>query len=176
MKKSLIVSVLSSVMLLSGVAAADNTSLAVGANIDISAPSGAAVGLDLQLPYVHWAKVGVSATYLFAPGVRGNILLDPIKFPVAPVLNFDLGYQSSFKLPSTDKSPDISWTYEDIQGGLAFGSREGFRFLLLGGITHLDGSASNFQNTVKTSNGITVGSPTFQVWVPSARLGIVWIF
>src|ERR1700722_10821786 len=78
----------------------------LGMSADLGIPSGATLGIQVRLPYVPWTKIGVAGTYLLAPGGRGNILIDPIKFVIAPVAIFDLGYQSSFAVPGMSNSPD----------------------------------------------------------------------
>jgi hypothetical protein len=145
---------------------------ALGMQFDASVPSGLSLGLEARLPYLPWFKLGIAGTMTLAPGVRGSLLFDPFKFVVAPVANFDLGYQSPIKI----KGVSGSFTYEDIQGGLAFGKRGGFRFLVLGGMSHLSGDVSGLQNTVTVSDGVTFGNPHFSGWMPNAKLGFVYLF
>jgi hypothetical protein len=182
MNKSIVLAAIAACMCVSGIASAQPSQPPVvqeqprykfiGMSFDVGVPSGVALGLEGRLPYMPWFKLGVAGTFTLAPGVRGSLLLDPIRFPVAPVANFDVGYQS----PITVKNVSGSFTYEDIQGGLAFGSRNGARFLLLAGMSHLSGDVSGFQNIVSTSNGVSFGNPTFNGWIPSARLGFVCLF
>jgi hypothetical protein len=148
-----------------------------GLVFDLSLPSGVALGGEVRLPYLPYFKVGAAMTYTLAPGLRANILLDPIKFPVAPIANFDLGHQFGFSLPSLKNSPTVDFTYEDIQGGIGFGNRDGFRFMILGGMTHLSGTAHNFQGVITNSPaGLTIADPQFSGWIPSAKLGFNWLF
>jgi hypothetical protein len=154
-------------------------SFKLGMNFDLSDPSGIALGLTTRLPYLPWFKLGLDATYTLAPGIRGNLLIDPIKFPVAPVANLDFGHQFGFKVPGVSNSPTIDFDYVDLQGGLAFGSRDGFRFLLLAGMSHLSGTAHNFQGVISSSSstqGLTIADPNFSGWVPDAKLGVEFLF
>ena len=149
----------------------------LGMSFDVSVPSGAALGLEARLPSVPWLKFGVAGTYTLAPGVRGNIMIDPIKFPVVPVLNVDLGYQSSFTIPGVSNSPSADFTYVDLNAGLAFGSRDGFRFLLLSGMSYLDGGAHNLQGALGSSaKDLTIADPSFNAWIPNAKLGFQFLF
>jgi hypothetical protein len=163
-----------------GVASADENSFNLGMNFDLSAPSGAALGLDARLPYLPWFKVGVSGTYALAPGVRGNILVDAIKFPIAPVLNVDVGHQFPITAPGVSGNPTVDFNYLDLQGGLALGSRDGFRFMLLAGMSYLDGGAHNVQGAINSNNNsgttLVVGDPNFHGWAPNAKLGFTLLF
>lgn len=160
-------------------AAADENSFKVGTQFDLSVPSGVALGLDTRLPYLPWFKLGLSGTYTLAPGIRGNLLIDPIKFPVVPVANVDVGHQFPFTVPGVSNSPSVDFDYVDLQGGLAFGSRDGFRFLMLGGMSYLNGTAHNVQALVNSNAnvaGLTVADPNFYGWVPNAKLGFEFLF
>lgn len=148
----------------------------LGMEFDISAPSGVALGVMARLPKLPWFKLGLAATGTLAPGVRGNLLIDPIKFPIAPVANIDVGHQFGFKVPSVDNSPKIAFTYCDLQGGLGLGSRDGFRFMLMAGFSYLAGTAYNFQGLVPATKGLTVMDPHFTGWIPNAKLGFSYLF
>jgi hypothetical protein len=181
MKRALMMcSVVGAALLCSSVARADDNSFKVGGQVDISLPDGVAVGPQVRLPYLPWFKLGAEFTYTLAWGARGSLLIDPIKFPVAPVAEATVGYQSPFTIPGLDNSPSISYSYQDLNVGLGFGKRDGFRFLLLSGMSHINGQAANFQQLVNahttTVNGLTIGSPRFDVWVPDFRLGGEWLF
>lgn len=150
----------------------------VGMLFDISVPSGVALGLEARLPYVPWFKFGLAGTGTLAPGVRGNILFDPIKFPIGPVLNVDVGHQFAFGVPGLKNSPTLDFTYTDLQGGIGLGSRDGFRFLLMGGMSYIfNGSANNFQGVLTNAPvGLKLGDPTFTGWAPNAKLGFNLLF
>jgi hypothetical protein len=149
----------------------------VGMLFDISVPSGVALGLEARLPYVPWFKFGLAGTGTLAPGVRGNILFDPIKFPIGPVLNVDVGHQFAFGVPGLKNSPTLDFTYTDLQGGIGLGSRDGFRFLLMGGMSYLGGTANNFQGVITNAPaGLKLGDPTFTGWAPNAKLGFNLLF
>lgn len=158
---------------------ASSNTFKLGMNFDLSVPSGVSLGLTSRLPYLPWFKLDLDVTTTLAPGLRGSLLLDPIKFPVAPVANLDLGHQFGFKVPGVSNSPTIDFDYVDLQGGLAFGSRDGFRFLLLAGMSHLSGTAHNFQGVLPASSstqGLTIADPNFSGWVPDAKLGVEFLF
>jgi hypothetical protein len=149
----------------------------IGMLFDISVPSGLALGVEARAPHVPWFKLGFAVTETLSPGYRFNLLIDPIKFGIAPVGNIELGHQTQFSIPGVDNSPKINFTYYDLQGGIGLGSRDGFRFLLLTGMSHLAGAAHNFQGLVGDPvSGLTINDPTFSGWIPSAKIGINYLF
>jgi hypothetical protein len=178
MKKLLGLASIIALLSATSIASADEpAAFKVGGAIDFSVPSGAAVGLDATSPkYVPWFKLGASATYLLAPGYRLNLLADPINFPVAPVVNFDVGHQTSFTIPHVDNSPTVNFTYEEVQGGFRFGSREGFGFLLMGGMMHLDGNVYNLSRSISVGDGVSLGNPHLSLWAPDAKIAFNWLF
>jgi hypothetical protein len=180
MRKFIAVSTLFAAVSVAGISFASDTDyFKVGMNIDLSMPSGAAIGLDARLPHVPWFKLGLSATATLAPGIRGNVLIDPINFPIAPVANIDIGHQFGFTVPTVNNSPTVNFDYIDLQGGLGIGSRDGFRLLLMVGMTHMDVAINNFQGVVSSNavgQNLTVADPSVTGWVPSAKLGCYWLF
>jgi hypothetical protein len=148
---------------------------ALGPTLDIGLPSGAAVGLQLRLPSLPWIKVNGAVTYTLSPGIRAGIVLDPIKFPIAPVITADIGRQFPFTVPVTGK-PGADFNYEDVMGGLAFGNRDSARFMLLVGESNLNGTVRNVQGAIKDSNGLTFNNPTFSGWIPSAKIAFNFLF
>ena len=193
MKRVIMLSVVSAVMVVSGVALADSNSdpyhpavasakpssdsFKLGGALNIEVPSGVALGINARLPYLPWFKLSVSATYLLAPGLQGSVLVDPIQFPIAPVLDMDFGHQFQFTIPTLNNSPKIDFDYVNLGGGIALGSRDGFRFLILGGMAHLSGTAHDFQKALPTSvDGLTVSDPTFSGWIPTVKLGGEFLF
>jgi hypothetical protein len=148
----------------------------VGMTVDASFPAGLAVGIQERLPYLPSFKISESFTYTLAPGARLRLLVDPIKFGIAPVLNADIGWQSQFNIPGFHNPPAIEWTYETLGGGLALGNRDGFRFLLLVGMTHFNGTVSHIDGVLPTTNGIVISNPTINAWTPSGGLGVEWLF
>lgn len=149
----------------------------LGMQFDIGLPSGVALGVVGRVPQVPWFKLGLAATGTLMPGIRGNVMFDPIKFGVAPVANIDLGHQFPFAIPGVKNSPDIGFSYVDLNAGLAFGNRDKFRFLLLSGYSYLFGSASNFQALITSApKGLTLANPTFTGWIPNLKLGFEWLF
>jgi hypothetical protein len=147
----------------------------LGLDWDIGIPSGMALGLETRLPHLPWFKLGLDATYTLAPGIRGNLLIDPIKFPVVPVLNLDVGRQFPFTVPVNGR-PGGDFDYVDFQAGLAFGSRDGARLLLLAGESYISGSSHNIQAVFGDSNGLTIANPTFKGFIPDAKLGVEFLF
>lgn len=154
----------------------DATPFKVGMGFDLSAPSGAALGVEARLPHVPWFKLGVSGTYLLAPGVRTNVLIDPINFVIAPVANVDVGHQFTMKVPGISNSPSMDFNYLDLQGGAAIGKRDGARFLLMAGMSYLDGSVQHLDKSFTLPGGTTVGSPKFNGWVPNIKTGFELLF
>jgi len=148
---------------------------ALGPTFDLGIVSGAALGLQLRLPSLPWVKVNGAVTYTLSPGIRAGIVLDPIAFPIAPVVTADIGRQFPFTVPVSGK-PGADFNYEDVMGGLAFGSRDSARFMLLAGESYLSGSVTNVQGAIKSSDGLTFNNPTFSGWIPSARIAFNFLF
>jgi hypothetical protein len=150
--------------------------LRLGPTFDLATPSGVALGAVAELPYMHFLKWDISATYLLSPGVKGGVVVDPIRFPIAPVLDLDLGYQPSFTVPGVASSPSASFSYEDVRGGLSLGNRDKVRFFILVGETHFDGNASNLQGTFTLPSGVSISDAHFSGWVPSVKLSLTVLF
>src|SRR5271166_4587020 len=145
----------------------------LGMQFDGGDPSGIALGIVGRVPSVPWFKLGLAGTMTLAPGVRGTLLADPIKFPIAPVAAFDLGHQFGFKVPSVSNSPTVDFTYYDVMGGLRLGSRDGSGFLLMAGMAHLNGEARGLQAALPQEPGVSVGDPKATAWIPAVKLGFV---
>jgi hypothetical protein len=175
MKRNLFGIISFAMMCVSSTANASESSV-FGAQFDISTPAGTALGLVLRAPPVPWFKLGLDATYSLSPGVRANLLIDPIKFGIAPVANIDVGHQFAFKIPEIHNSPATDFNYVDLQGGLAFGKSDGFRFLMMAGMTYLDGTAHHFQGLLPSTNGLIVGDPNFKGWIPNVKIGFAVMF
>jgi hypothetical protein len=180
MKRSIIISSIVGLLCYSSIAMADedkkSVPFKVGMTGDVSLPSGFALGLETRLPHVPWFKVGVAGTYSLSLGIRGNLLFDPIKFPIAPIANIDLGHQFQFTIPNTKNSPAIDFNYCDLNAGIGLGNRDGFRFMLLTGASYLWGTAHNFQGVLPTSNTLTISDPNFRGWVPNVKVGFNFLF
>jgi hypothetical protein len=181
MKKMLMAMLATGMLLMAAPAMADDQPAErfrfIGIGFDVGAPDGAALGVVGRIPNIHWLRLELAATRALAFGVRGSATLDPIKFPVGLTLTTDLGHSFDGKVPGVDKSPDISYTYFNLQPGLEFGNRDSFRFVLRAGLSYIGGTAANFQQLVNAGNGISVGDPSFHGWVaPSAKIGFQWLF
>jgi hypothetical protein len=157
------------------VQAPEHVPFKVGAVWSIGIPSGMELGAEVRLPHMPWYKLQVAATYTLAPGMVGSVLIDPIKFPVAPVLNVDVGRQFPFTVPVNGR-PGGDFDYATFGGGLAFGSRDGARLLLLAGESYISGSSHNIQAVFGDSNGLTIANPTFKGWIPTCKLGVEFLF
>jgi hypothetical protein len=155
-----------------------NNSFRVGGAVSLATPYGFGLGVNFRLPYMPWLKVAGSGTFNLAPGLMASALIDPIRFPIAPVINLDAGWQSSIKVPGFSNPPTLEWTYENIFGGLALGGSksDSTRVLLLAGMTHIDGSASNVQGVLPKEGNISLANPTFNGWLPGAKLEVEWLF
>jgi hypothetical protein len=164
-----------------GVASADDATtypFKVGGQIGLSDYSGAAIGPVFRIPHAPYFKLGAAFTYTLAPGVQGNLLLDPIDFPIAPVAEIVYGHQfpASASMFGVSNSPTVSFDYAVLQGGFCLGKRDGFRFMIMAGMAHLMGGVSNVQGVIPASSNLTVGNPNFSGWLPSVKLGTEWLF
>jgi hypothetical protein len=147
----------------------------LGLQFDAGAPDGANLGIVAH-PYIQWLRVGVSGSYNYlSPGIRGEITLDPIQFPVALTLTGDAGYFWPGSVPHLNNSPSFSYSYFNLQPGLEFGRRNRWRLFLRGGISFID---------AKVSHIVINNDPTFLfsdagakvVAAPSAKLGFCVLF
>ncbi len=149
----------------------------VGMQLDLGVPDGAALGVVVR-PKLNWLRLNVSGTYnVLAPGIRGGLTLDPIKFPIAPTFTLEGGHAFEGKLPGVEM-PGISYDYLNIHGGLEFGSRDSFRFFIHGGPTYMGVHTSNFADSVgNTDKSITISDPTVSIrLIPTAKLGFALLF
>jgi hypothetical protein len=149
----------------------------IGGVVDIGVPDGIAVGVVAK-PYINWARLNVSATYNgMAPGVRGGLTLDPIKFPIGLSLTGEVGHSFEGKLPSFDM-PSLSYTYENLHLGLEMGNRDSVRFFIHAGPTWMQATSGNLQSFVSPSDkSIHFSNPDVSLRVmPTAKLGIVFFF
>jgi hypothetical protein len=151
----------------------------VGMQFDVGAPDGVALGVVVR-PYVNWARLNLSGTYnAIAPGIRGGLTLDPIKFPVAPTLTFEGGHAWQGDIPGQgSKLPQVGYDYMNLHLGLEFGNRDHWRFFLQGGPSWLHITTNNFQSVVGSSDpNLLIGNPTANVSViPTAKLGFALYF
>ena len=182
MCKSLLCSALIAVLIsISTIAAADDVVPPkvrhVGLQLDFGAPDGAAFGVVIK-PKPYWLATGLSATYNgFAPGVRGSVKLDPIKFPIRLTMTAELGH--SFEADLSRISADIpkfSYTYVNFHPGVEVGNNNGFSFFIHAGPTWID-VRTNGINSVLNTPGLTVSDPHGSAWLfPSAKFGFVYLF
>lgn len=148
----------------------------VGMNFDVGAPDGAALGVVVR-PHLNWLRLNLAGSYNgLAPGVRGGLTLDPINFPVAPTATFEYGHFWDGTVPGVHQSPEVGYDYANLHVGLEFGKRDVWRFYLRGGATWIDAHAGGFQSTINLPNGVSVGDPTIQGWLPSGKLGFAIYF
>lgn len=142
-----------------------------GIDLGCGVPSGC-TGQMLFRPF-NWMKIGVGAGYnLMAPGVIGSLTLDPIPWPVGLTLTVDGGHYWSGNVPFVNNPPSVEYSFAEFLGGLEFGSRNVWRLYFRGGLTYLDGTASNFQTGNNTDSSTTVGNPRVHGWVaPAIRFG-----
>jgi hypothetical protein len=145
----------------------------VGLDLNVGAPEGVGVGVVVS-PYYDWLKLTGSYTNnYFASGGRLGLTLDPIKFGVAPTFTTEYGFTGHFNAGKVvnENLPDASYQYVNLQPGLEFGSRNGFRFYIRGGLTHLWADTYNF-NSVITTEGVSASNPHATFWLaPTFKIG-----
>jgi hypothetical protein len=176
MNKSILMGFIASMVMVSNIAIADEKSV-VGMGFDVGAPDGLALGIVGRIPSIPVLKAEVAGTYALSEGIRGSLIFDPFRSPVSVILALDAGHMFPGKIPFFDKSPMIQYNYMNLQPGLTFGSRDGFRFFIRGGVSWISGSISDTGKLFELSNGVSMSDPTFSVRiVPSAKLGFVAMF
>jgi hypothetical protein len=182
MKKFLALTVVSTSLLLCGVASADPAR--VGFGMDVGVPSGAAVGLVAN-PGLDWVRLQASLTYDYLSfGGRGSLQLDPFallpNLPIGLFADVQGGFQPMASIPGHADLPSVGLDYVNLYGGLRLGKPNGFHWNFEAGPTYLHVATSNFQavvNQVSNSNGLVLGNPTVNGWlVPTAITGftVVW--
>jgi hypothetical protein len=147
----------------------------IGFQADVGAPDGANIGIVAH-PGIQWLRVVASGSYNYlSPGLRGEITLDPIKFPVALTLTADAGYFFPGSVPHLNNSPSLAYSYYNLQPGLEFGRRNRWRFFLRGGYSLIDAKLTNvIINNDKTF--IFSGADAQLHGAPSAKLGFCVLF
>ena len=150
----------------------------LGPEFSLGAPDGAGVGL-MANPGLPWLKVGASFqdNYL-SPGARASVSLTPVKFPVYPELRFDGGFFARENIPfaiNGNKSLNVQYDYLNLQLGLCFGNRNGVSFALYGGMSYLAVNVGNIQSALNVS-GVSLGNPSFDGFVPSAKMALTVLF
>ncbi len=146
-----------------------------GMTMDIGVPDGAALGIVVR-PRFDWLRLAAAVTHNgIAPGLRLGVTLDPIAFPIAPTLTIEGGHYWAGPLPMIQGSPSIGYDYANFHLGLEIGNRATFRFFLRGGVSWVDMSGAQAQNT--SGNGSSIDNPSYTGWLaPSAKLGFSLYF
>jgi hypothetical protein len=151
----------------------------LGMGFSIGVPSGLALGLVGRIPKINFLKLELDGTYNgLAPGMKGSLTFDPIKFPIAPTLTVDAGGNWGGQVPGATNSPTISYQYADALLGLEMGSRDAFRFYLRGGLTHVWANASGLQKTFNNNDkSLSIGDVSLSASAaPAAQIGFQWLF
>jgi hypothetical protein len=147
-----------------------------GFDLSAGAPDGVGLGLVVS-PWLPFLKMEGAITYNYlGEGGRAGITLDPMPFPVGLTLTGDVGGYWNETIPVSGSRPTISYNYENLLGGIEFGSQKHFRFYLRGGMSHIDGQVGNFQQAINLNNGITIANPVFNGWIPAGKLGFTLLF
>ena len=150
-----------------------------GLDLSVGVPSGVHLGVVIR-PYVNWLRVEVGAGHnLMAPGIFGNITLDPMPWAVGLTLTGELGYYWSGPVPFVNNPPDVGYSYASVMPGLEFGPRNSVRFYLRGGWTwmHVDVSNIDTGSGGGSKNNTTVGNPKADLMAaPAVSLGLSIFF
>ncbi len=147
-----------------------------GIDLSVGVPSGVHLGVVIR-PYVNWLRVEVGAGHnLMAPGIFGNITLDPMPWAVGITLTGELGYYWSGPVPFVTNPPDVGYSYASVMPGLEFGPRNSVRFYFRGGFTWMHADVSNI-DFGKSSNGVTLGNPKADLMAaPAVQMGLSIFF
>jgi hypothetical protein len=176
MKKFIIASMIASMMAISAVSFADESSkLKVGGQFDIGAPSGMALGVVVK-PKLNWLRLDLAGTYNSEFGLRIGGTFDPIKFPISPTFTIQAGHTFDSKVPGISKSPELGMNYVDFHLGLEVGNRDRWRFFLHAGPSYVSVRTDGFQDTLSVGKGVSIGNPEFHGWVSTAALGFALYF
>ena len=160
--------------------------LRFGFSMDLSIPSGVAVGFVAK-PRLDWMQLEAAFTYLTQPGGRLSMQLDPLaafpKLPIGVIGDLQVGFMGRGSLPvDGNKLPEFGDDYANFFAGLRFGRANSFHWFLEGGETALHFSTSNFDRVIASSGsgipkGLSIGNPSANVWAApgfSTGFSVVW--
>ncbi len=168
----------------------------LGVMADIGVPDGAMASLvyrPLSMLSVH-GGVGYN---LIAPGVRAGVTLRPVSWMIAPTFTLEAGRYlhgdanqaaTMFGISTEqDGSPilrEVGYDFANFHLGIELGSSR-FSFYLHAGWSGIRGEVRNLQEQIQSDQMSTdPNRPTIEVrkdpiinlWIPSARSGLIFFF
>lgn len=148
-----------------------------GMDVDLGVASGLGVGGVVE-PGLKWLRLGASFQENYvAPGLKGSVVLSPIKFPVFPELQLDMGgfFRETLPFAVDGYHFNAAYTYQDIMLNVGFGNRDSAFFFVSGGIQHLDASLGGLPQDNHITNSL-FQNPSYHGWLPAGRLGFAIYF
>jgi len=113
-----------------------------------------------------------------APGGRASVVLTPFKWVVAPELEVDGGVFARETLPfaiNGSKSLNLQYDYANFLVGVAFGNRNKAQFTISGGASYIAANLGGLSQSAHVS-GFSIGNPSFDGFIPTGKLGVVFFF
>jgi hypothetical protein len=155
-----------------------------GVMADAGAPDG--VTASLVLRPIRMVRLHVGGSYnMISAGIRGGVTLVPLSWWASPTLSLDAGHYTdgdanpiarkvsgdpTFSSPMLER---VGYDYVNAHLGLELG-RKWFTFYLHAGMSRVSGQIHNVEAAFDGEDVQVKGDPDVSLWVPSARLGLIF--
>lgn len=148
----------------------------VGLDFQAGVPDGGSIGLILR-PF-YFTQFEWAGTYNgIAPGVRVGLTIDPIPWAISPTLTAEGGATFSGPVPFMSNPPNVEYKYANLHVGLAMGNWRVWRFYVRGGMSWIDLQTHNLGNAFNnTDPSVAMGDARVYGWIPSAKIGFMYLF
>ncbi len=158
----------------------------LGVAVDAGVPGGAGVVLQARLLDAlrvnagpMWSGVGY--------GLKGGVLLSPLRTAIAPTLELEVGYGIRADLSFLAQRSDVpaqlrpvlarsSYRYASLLGGVDLGSPRRTSFFLRAGVSWLEVRAPGTATTSAGGGTLRIGDGVLRATIPSAKLGVQFWF
>jgi hypothetical protein len=158
-----------------------------GVSADVGVPDG--VGISLALRPVSWLRVSGGPVHnSAATGLRAELTLIPLQWPVRPTLSAALGrYGEGDARPlaraivgaaflGEDAFERVEYDWASVMVGLELGSARSFSLALQGGLSRARLWLPSVEGSAQAGAGevnLTTSVPHLELWAPSVRVGLI---
>lgn len=158
----------------------------LGLAVDAGVPGGAGVVLQARLLDAlrvdagpMWSGIGF--------GVKGGLVLAPVRAALAPSLELEGGYGFRADLSFLARRSDVpselrpvlahaSYWYASALIGVDIGSARGTAFFVRAGLSRLEARAPGTARTSSSGGTLGIGDSTLRATIPCAKLGVQFWF